>query len=126
MEAVTVAEAVEISILMGDQAGMQYQYWLATTFATIVASFAAGDRLDRSVKIGMAILYVFASILFCLIYITVISNYGQYIQYIEQNGIAASSPFGWTIAVFRFLVWLTGTAITVWFIFHKNSERKDA
>ena len=123
MESISVAEAVEISILMGDQAGMQYQYWLATTFATIVASFAAGDKLDRKLKIGIAILYIMASVLFCLIYVTVISNYGQYIQYIEEQGVSAESPFGWTIAVFRFLVWLTGSSITVWFIFYQNKGR---
>ena len=120
MNSISPAELVELSIALGEAAGLQYQYWLATTFATIVASYSAGPTLVLKLKIGIAVMYSLASILFGMIYITNLLRYTEFVQQAIAQGVDLSTPFGWTIGALRLLVWVVGTGLTIWFIFHKK------
>jgi hypothetical protein len=46
----------------------QFQVWISITFAVLVASFVAGQRLSRSARVSIAVLYVFAAIVLYLRY----------------------------------------------------------
>jgi len=53
--------------------GSEFQYWLSATFAVIVATFIAGDRLTRAMRVWVGVLYVCVSIV----------NFGRYYFLVE-------------------------------------------
>ena len=125
MDSLAPAELLEITIALAEATGLQYQYWLAASFATIVATYSAGQKLNITLKTGIAFLYVLASVLFALLYISNLIRFNLFTQQLAAHGIDFSSNFGTAITVLRFLVWSVGTALTIWFIFYRHRTETD-
>ena len=66
MDAISTAELLEIAMLLRDDLEDQFQFWLSITFAVIVASFIAGDRLRFSWRTIVGTLYLLATVLFAV------------------------------------------------------------
>ena len=125
MNELSAAELVELSVLLGETAGMQFQYWLAITFATIVASYIAGPSLDFKLKLGIAVLYGLSALLFAILYTTYLARYVMFIEQLRSSGITyPATVFGFMVGPMRGTIWLVGTGLTLWFIFHKPAEKE--
>jgi hypothetical protein len=124
MNEMSVAELVELSALMGETAGIQFQYWLAITFATIVASYIAGPSLDLKLKVGIAVLYVLSAVLFAIVYGTYLARYIVFIELLQTTGVTyPATLFGLFVGPLRIVIWLIGSGLTLWFIFHNRKAK---
>ncbi len=90
----------------------QYNFWMATTFAVVIASYTAGDRLNRGFRSVLVVLYLMACIVFFLRYlgaVNAVSILAERLQAIGSdlgpNLIAA----GYT----RRLLMISGTLVAV-------------
>lgn len=57
----------ELRTLIYENSGFvtdQFQFWMAATFAVVIASYTAGDRLAPWARISIAVLYTLAVALF--------------------------------------------------------------
>ncbi len=122
MESLSTAELVALAQTSAEISGLQYQYWLAITFATIVASFVARNLLPFKLKIAVACLYSMASVLFLLIYINVLDSYTFYAIEAMTRGAMPTPTLGLAIPVLRFLIWIAGTGVTIWFVFQNQDQ----
>lgn len=51
MESLSTAELIEIAMSMRESLDDQFQYWLTITFAVVVGSFIAGQKLNNSLRL---------------------------------------------------------------------------
>ena len=101
---------------------MQFQYWLAITFATIVACYIAGPFLDFKLKVGIAILYISSALLFAMIYVTYVMRYTELLQFLQSMQADYPMPFKGFIGPLRIIIWIFGSGLTLWFMFHNRHE----
>jgi len=117
------AELAELALLAGASMDTQFQYWISVTFAVVVASFVAGERLSRPMRLLAAVLYLLASVL-------LISRFLQFAQTTRMYEIAladAGSPTasaGRLILFTRFLLFGLGTASALYFLFKTKKPRE--
>ena len=57
----------------------QFQFWMATTFAVVIASYTAGQRLALWARLAIAALYAIAAAVFYLRYMMAYDMLGQLI-----------------------------------------------
>ena len=62
-------ELVTLMREFGGDISEQFNFWMATTFAVVIASYTAGNRLGRAVRYALAILYLAAFGVFYLRYL---------------------------------------------------------
>ena len=105
----------ELALLAGGSMDTQFQYWMSVTFAVVVASFVAGERLSRPMRLLAAVLYLLASIL-------LISRFSQFARTTHLYEIAladAGTPTtsaGSLIPITRLLLFGLGTASALYFL----------
>jgi hypothetical protein len=91
----------------------QFQVWISITFAVLVASFVAGDRLRRGARFGLALLYACAAWVLFIRYLRA----GTYLDYVvglyELYGVVPPSQVGIsaTAGVLRTTLFTFGTAV---------------
>ena len=120
MESMTLAELFEVRADLMEFAGMQFQYWLAMTFALIAATHVAGNSMSLKLKAGVGILYLSSTCLFVIIYLQTGSEFAIVTEYLEKN--TEDVIQGGTIGVLRLGIWVLGTVGTLWFMFSKRSN----
>ena len=67
----------ELIILLREMGGgisEQFNFWMATTFAIVVASYTAGDKVNQGFRIVLVVLYAAACGVFYLRYIGAIES----------------------------------------------------
>lgn len=64
MEQLTLAEILELKNLAESLVDSQVNYWITTTFATIVAGFAARGVLTKGMRLVVVALYLLATFVF--------------------------------------------------------------
>ena len=116
MEAISTAELLEIAILLRDDLEDQFQFWLSITFAVIVASFIAGDRLRYSWRTVIGALYLLATVLFAFRLSESAQNLMLYLQPALERG-AEWTNSGDLVFLLRAAVMLVGTCATIWFLY---------
>lgn len=52
----------------------QFNFWLATTFALVIASYTAGDKRNRLMRVCVAALYLLACIVFFVRYLDAVQS----------------------------------------------------
>ena len=65
----------ELVILLREMGGgisEQFNFWMATTFAIVVASYTAGEKLNQGFRIVLVVLYAAACAVFYLRYMSAI------------------------------------------------------
>lgn len=62
MDQFSPAELAELFHLRESVIDTQFQFWITTTFAVIVASFVAGRRFSRRLRAVVALLYSIATV----------------------------------------------------------------
>jgi hypothetical protein len=62
MDQVTTSDLLSLVLAQRANIDLQFQFWLTITFAVIVASFSAGDRLNGRLRMFAAVLYFLATV----------------------------------------------------------------
>ena len=106
----------ELVILLREFGGAiseQFNFWMATTFAVVIASYTAGDRLGGVVRYMLVVLYLAAFGVFYLRYLGALDS----AMLISQKLSALGSEFGpraipWASFLRRFVM-IAGTVLAV-------------
>jgi len=64
----------------------QFQFWISITFAVLVASFVADERLSRSERVAITALYLAAAAIVLFRYGTAISYQTDVLELFDQYG----------------------------------------
>ena len=122
MEQLTTFEYVETYFLASAATDAQFQYWLTVTFAVIVASFVAGDRLSRDLRWIVSGLYILA----CFVFVSRSFVYGATLiaaaEHLQTVGMADLVP---TLGIWGYgkpLLFLVGTSAALWFLLLKRQD----
>jgi hypothetical protein len=125
-EDLTNEELIQLYDVVTGSVNAQFELWLTITFAVIIASYLAGQRLARLLQYLMATLYTTVSVLLYLMLVGAV----QFSQQFDAMNVGASSESNLVLAivVLRTLVWVLGTIATNVFIFkgHKNGASNNA
>jgi len=118
MDSISNAELVELFFAAQELLDAQFQYWLSASIAAIVASFVAGERLTRKMGYILVVLYLGATMLFCLRYFAVagtLSLYGAEAAARELVGEVGRELTPLMRAI-RVMLFVTGMITTIWFL----------
>ena len=118
MESISAAELYELYQSALELTDAQFQYWLSASFAVIVASYLAGDRMGNTTRWCIALAYLVGGALFFSRYMQVAGT-----AVISQDELVArelqlilgpltSGPF----QPLRSFFWFIGSLGTVWFV----------
>ena len=130
MNLISNAELVEIFLLSQENADAQFQYWLSVTFAVIVASSVAGERLNSKIRIWLTTLYLMAAGIFIIKFLGAQSAIGMYYEEMSMRGLSntnnALPAFSTSIMIwFRRILFLAGTVTAIWFLYNSDLLNKD-
>ena len=127
MDHYSFAELTELYFLARADADTQFQFWIWITFAVIVATFAAGEKLSRRLRYLAAALYLLATkalvILFAMSAIGS-ARIAATITEADANPLG-SFPSSLLLVVVgaRWLLFIAGTAAALFFLLrHAESE----
>lgn len=105
----------------------QFQFWMAATFAVIVASYTAGPRLAIWARVCVAMLYMTAVATFYLRYrgaaLLLVDQYGWLADMGADLNFPPTLPR--LVGVLRQVVMFGGTALAVVLIFRPTAARQD-
>lgn len=118
MDTISTSELIELAYIERDYFALQFEYWLAITFATITAAYIAGDKLSTWVRRCLLFLYLLSTIFFWSLYGLASDTYLLYKTEIEARGfdILASPEEATFVGVLRVILWMAGTIIASWFL----------
>ena len=120
MEALTVAEAIELIRINEEAMAMQFQTWLTITFATIVAVFAGRNLLTKLMRWLVTLLYLLSSLSVIAMSLYLAESLAQINAVLDTRGVALATPA--FAGIVFFALFLTGVATTVYFIHMKPDE----
>ena len=125
MDSISTAELLELALMLREDLEDQFQYWLSITFAVIVSSFVAGDRLKTSWKTVIGVLYVLTTVLFAVRFWDSAANLQLYLDAAIARGAEwnYSGPY---VFWMRLGVVVVGVAATLWFLSNKSKNVDDA
>ncbi len=121
MEAITVAEAIELIRINEAAMATQFQTWLTITFATIVAVFAGRNLLTKLMKRLVTLLYLLASLSVAAMSIYLAESNAQLTATLASRDVAVAAPV--FAGIVFFVSFLAGVVTTVYFIHMKTDER---
>jgi undecaprenyl pyrophosphate phosphatase UppP len=114
MEALTVAEALELIRINEEAMSTQFETWLTITFATIVSVFVGKHLINRVMRWLVTLLYLLASLMVIALAIYLAENNAQIVAELATRGVVVNGPvFAGIVALFLFL---SGVGTTVYFI----------
>lgn len=122
MDQYSLAELTELYFLRESALEIQFQFWLYITFAAVVASFAAGNRLSKRSRLLVALLYVLA--------VGVIATrwYSYAVDVVIFRDALLESGVELTVAnvtlVLRYCVVILGTLSAVMFLLNEKFLRE--
>ena len=119
MDALTVAEALELIRINEEAISTLFETWLTITFATIVSIFMGKHLLRQVMKWLVTLLYLLASLMVIAMTIYLAESNAQLVAELASRGVAVEGPvFAGIVAL---LLFLSGVGTTVYFI-HMNWE----
>ena len=110
----TIAELLELILMSEESIDTQFQFWLTTTFATIIASFAARDLLNRSMRMLISALYLSATFVFASRWYYEGVDLFRYGEMLDGLGFQSEVPVA--TAFSRVLLMSLGTLATIYFV----------
>ncbi len=119
MEALSVAETIELIRINEEAMATQFQTWLTITFATIVAVFAGRNLLTKLMKWLVTLLYLLASLSVTAMSIYLAENNAQLTAILASREVTMAAPI--FAGIVFFALFLAGVGTTVYFI-HMRPE----
>ncbi len=119
MDALTVAEALELIRINEEAMSTQFETWLTITFASIVSVFVGKHLLNRVMRWLVTLLYLLASLMVIAMTLYLAESNAQIVALLAGRGVAVAGPvFAGSVALCLFLA---GVGTTVYFI-HMDTE----
>ncbi|MEQ8835512.1 hypothetical protein [Haliea sp.] len=121
MDALTIAEILELIRVNEEAMVTQFETWLTITFATIVAVFAGRNLLTRLMRWLVTLLYLLASLSVTAMSIYFAESNALLTLLLESRGVTVVAPV--FAALVFFVLFLAGVLTTVYFI-HMKPDRE--
>ncbi len=119
MDALTVAEALELIRINEEAMSTQFETWLTITFATIVSVFVGKHLLNKVIRWLITLLYLLSSLMVIAISLYIAESNAQLVLALKEMGADVEGPlFAGVVALTLFLA---GVGTTVYFI-HMDTE----
>ena len=122
MDSITNAELLELFFVSNEFIESQFQYWLSISFAAIIATSIVGERMANPIRYTLIVLYVMATVLFLLRYISAVEEFRSIAteaslrNIVGDRGEALARP----TLILRSALFLIGASATIWFLHHKG------
>ena len=110
-------------MILREDLGTQFQYWLSITFAILVARYVAGERFLMTWRIFAAVLYGLATAVFSIRYYVSGLNFRNYLGELGTRGDLWTGQSSILIGI-RMTLFMVGTIGTLWFLFAPESEKE--
>ena len=123
MDSLSTAELLELTMILREDLGTQFQYWLSITFAILVARYIAGERFRMSWRIFAAVLYGLTTVVFSIGYYVGGLNFRNYLGELGTRGDLWTDQTSILIGI-RMTLFVVGTIGTLWFLFATDSEKE--
>jgi hypothetical protein len=92
----------------------QFNFWMAATFAIVVATHTAGDKLNRTGRLGLVLLYLLACAVFYFRYLGAADQVTYAIEQLLELGRQSPSPeLGFATRLVRQVLLTIGTIFAV-------------
>ena len=116
MEAMSVAEAIELIRMNESAMSTQFQIWLTITFSTIVAVFVGRNLLTRVMKWLVSTMYLLASITVIAQSVHLIGSNVRITEVLVKDGIRLNESALAIAGIAGYALFLIGMATTLYFI----------
>ena len=127
MESISTEILLELHFALESSIDVQFQAWMAITFAVIVGSYSSRDTLRTELRIIVAIAYLMAAYTLFARWMTEFSRINELIQPIlESRGLDLNVKF--YTATARMVTYALGTLIatvSIFFFRPKNQQPED-
>ena len=119
----TVAETLEIVLLLREEAQRSFEYWLTISFAFIAATFLGRKLLTPRVSVAFGALYILTVALLIARYVVSGITADSYLALAIEQG---AKPFvdSTFVTYLRVLVFLAGTFSALWFLYTNSKDRE--
>jgi undecaprenyl pyrophosphate phosphatase UppP len=119
VEALTIAEALELIRINEEAMSTQFETWLTITFATIVSVFVGKRLLNRVIRWLITLLYALASLMVIAMALYFAESNAQLVFLLSNKGAEVEGPvFAGAVALTLFLA---GVLTTFYFI-HMDTD----
>jgi hypothetical protein len=124
MNDVSTAELLELRFMLESSIDVQFQAWMAITFAVVVASYSGRADMTKAIRIAIVCIYLMAAYALFGRWITEGLRIGQIAEILRERGV--SMPIWMGSGYFRFATYFLGTMIAAISIFYFGSiEKRD-
>ena len=100
----------------------QVQLWISVTFALVVVSFSAGEKLSYRLRMLVGVLYLLATSTFIARWLHDYFDMEMFLQEISSRGLEFESLM--FAATIRLLLLILGTVAAMIFLFKANLVKK--
>jgi hypothetical protein len=122
MNDISTSDLLNLVLTQRGSIDLQFQFWLTITFAVIVASFSAGDRLDRKLRVMAAGLYLLATAHLATRWIYDGSVASRWVAVLHARGVDFGIP--WFAVYARMALMVLGTTAAVVFLVWRRDDRR--
>ena len=123
----TEADLLPLLLDVNQDIDNQFQFWLSITFAVLVASFVADERLSRFERKVIAALYLCAATILLLRYQVAIGYYGDVLALFAANGIERPSGLLAALAaLLRLALFTIGSLVAAASVVFPHAQRTNA
>jgi hypothetical protein len=124
MNDVSTAELLELRFMLESSIDVQFQVWMAITFAVVVAAYSGRTEMTRTIRIAFVCIYLMAAYALLGRWITEGTRIGQIAEVLNERGVFM--PIWKNSAYFRFATYFLGTIIAAISIFYFGRiEKRD-
>jgi Ca2+/Na+ antiporter len=81
----------ELFLEVNQDIDTQFQFWISITFAVLVASFVADERLSRAERAAVSVLYLCAAAILLFRYQSAVANQIAVLEMFDAHGVARPS-----------------------------------
>jgi len=106
----TEADLLQIFLDVNQDIDTQFQFWISITFAVLVASFVADERLSTAERVVVTLLYLCAATILLQRYLSALSHLQDALRLFDESDLAR--PAVPSVAAFlRFGLFTVGSLV---------------
>lgn len=122
MDTIDTAALLELSYLLESSIDVQFQAWMALSFAVIVASYSAKDDLAMRVRVVISATYMITVYALFARWMTEWARLTDIHEVIALRGVSFQPA--WFAPQSRIIAYLVGSLVTIVAIFYFGSARR--
>ena len=124
MNDVNTAELLELHFMLESSIDVQFQVWMAITFAVVVAAYSGRADMTKTIRIAIVFIYLIAAYALFARWITEGERIRQIAEVLRERDVFM--PYWPSAGYFRFATYFLGTIIAAISIFYfGHLEKRD-